>query len=551
MLEVEMSSTCDRHLDHREFCAFSGISVAIFVLAVLFIGWIFFSDISQLIYFFSDDAYYYFKVAENITLGKGVTFDGYNMSNGFHPLWMLILVAVYGLVKNPELALRVAITIQVFLAVGSIMLCRMYLLRVVRPSIADSGVLVLLALASPVVFLFNGLESGLLMFWVWLTLYVGERSGLLASTASRNQRVLLGALLGTMLLIRLDTAFILIALAIFKLVFPQNEGKGAGRLQYLARFYAPTIAVFACFFAPYLIWNYDEFGHLTPISGALKSSFPNPMFAYHFSSHVLPYLTLMILSGAWVIVSALATSGRMRGLFAAWKTDSRYMLFSVFWLGCSIHLLWTQCFMAWGVYQWHFAAYMPVLTIFTALALEALVSGPLRNRSSLTAIVQAGVLVVVAAFSYFLYIQKGAHHQQRIEAAHWADAHLPRDAALALSDAGVFAYFNDRHTLNLDGLINSYEYQDAMIEGTIPTFFERQHVKFLADAYTECDYDNHAVRIAAYPGRFGLRPGYVFHADRQAEVYRSEPEIYWPLTKKMRICFVIWDMRKVAVERIS
>jgi len=73
----------------------------------------------------------------------------------------------------------------------------------------------------------------------------------------------------------------------------------------------------------------------------------------------------------------------------------------------------------------------------------------------------------------------------------------------------------------------------------------------IVDAYTECDYTTHAVRISADPGRFGVRPGYLFRADRNAAAYRSEPEIYWPLTKKKRICFIIWDMSKVAMERIS
>ena len=192
-----------------------------------------------------------------------------------------------------------------------------------------------------------------------------------------------------------------------------------------------------------------------------------------------------------------------------------------------------------------------MLVIRSECALEALMGGPLRNRRNASAMIQPVVLICVAAFSYFLYIQKGAHHQQRLEAAHWVDTHLPKDVSLALSDAGVFAYFNNRHTINLDGLINGYEYQDAMINGTIPSLFERQHIKYLADAYTDCDYEDHVVRIAAFPGRKGERPGYRFRADKQAEVYRSEPEIYWPLTKKKRICFVIWDMRKIVMERVQ
>ena len=41
-------------------------------------------------WFTRDDAYYYFKVAQNISEGHGSTFDGINLTNGYHPLWMLV-----------------------------------------------------------------------------------------------------------------------------------------------------------------------------------------------------------------------------------------------------------------------------------------------------------------------------------------------------------------------------------------------------------------------------------------------------------------------------
>ena len=42
-----------------------------------------------------DDAFYYFQTARNIVNGFGSTFDGVNLANGYHPLWMLILLPIY------------------------------------------------------------------------------------------------------------------------------------------------------------------------------------------------------------------------------------------------------------------------------------------------------------------------------------------------------------------------------------------------------------------------------------------------------------------------
>ena len=41
-----------------------------------------------------DDAFYYFGIARNVAHGHGSTFDGINPTNGYHPLWMLIVGAV-------------------------------------------------------------------------------------------------------------------------------------------------------------------------------------------------------------------------------------------------------------------------------------------------------------------------------------------------------------------------------------------------------------------------------------------------------------------------
>ena len=50
-------------------------------------------------WFVRDDAYYYFKVAQNIVEGRGSTFDGINPTNGYHPLWMLVCVPIFALAR--------------------------------------------------------------------------------------------------------------------------------------------------------------------------------------------------------------------------------------------------------------------------------------------------------------------------------------------------------------------------------------------------------------------------------------------------------------------
>ena len=44
-----------------------------------------------------DDAFYYYKVAQNVLAGHGFTFDQINLTNGFHPLWMVVCLGVFWL----------------------------------------------------------------------------------------------------------------------------------------------------------------------------------------------------------------------------------------------------------------------------------------------------------------------------------------------------------------------------------------------------------------------------------------------------------------------
>ena len=101
----------------------NGLFIFVFFLVLNLIPHFFvsISDSGYLLnWYTSDDSYYYFKTAQNIVSGKGITFDGINPTNGFHPLWMAICVPVFYLTRvNLFLPLRVLVIIQSVLNAGS------------------------------------------------------------------------------------------------------------------------------------------------------------------------------------------------------------------------------------------------------------------------------------------------------------------------------------------------------------------------------------------------------------------------------------------------
>ncbi len=68
----------------------------------------------------TDDAFYYFKTAQNFTEGHGLSFDGISRSSGFHPLWMMVCIPVFALARfDLILPLRILALISILIsAVG-------------------------------------------------------------------------------------------------------------------------------------------------------------------------------------------------------------------------------------------------------------------------------------------------------------------------------------------------------------------------------------------------------------------------------------------------
>ena len=75
--------------------------------------------------FISDDAFYYLKPARDFSAGLGSTFDTINPTNGYHPLWMLVLsvlamiphsiLGFYYVALGANLLLVAAVSLLVFI----------------------------------------------------------------------------------------------------------------------------------------------------------------------------------------------------------------------------------------------------------------------------------------------------------------------------------------------------------------------------------------------------------------------------------------------------
>ena len=124
-------------------------------------------------WFIRDDAYYYFKVAQNISEGHGSTFDSINFTNGYHPLWLWICTPIFALARfDLILPLRVLLLVMSGLSLATAILLYRLLGKVFSPIIGALAAIywsfsqgILLRVYQ------QGLETGIAAFFIVLFLY--------------------------------------------------------------------------------------------------------------------------------------------------------------------------------------------------------------------------------------------------------------------------------------------------------------------------------------------------------------------------------------------
>jgi hypothetical protein len=166
-------------------------------------------------WFDNDDAFFYFKVAQNITAGHGISFDGINLTNGFHPLWMAICIPIFWLARyDLILPLRVLVILSAMLSSGCGLLLFQLLRRQLSPEIALLPAVAVMFLPYVQVRIFEGgVESGLSAFLILLLLYLCVRWREAGTDTVRA--ILLGLVAGLTILARLDNIFLVLLLGLW------------------------------------------------------------------------------------------------------------------------------------------------------------------------------------------------------------------------------------------------------------------------------------------------------------------------------------------------
>jgi hypothetical protein len=74
----------------------------------------------------------------------------------------------------------------------------------------------------------------------------------------------------------------------------------------------------------------------------------------------------------------------------------------------------------------------------------------------------------------------GIWGEESYHAAMWTKKTTNAETVFAMKDAGHFAFFSGRDVINLDGLVNSFSYQDVLKEKRLNEYLLRNNVQYIA-----------------------------------------------------------------------
>jgi hypothetical protein len=149
-------------------------------------------------------------------------------------------------------------------------------------------------------------------------------------------------------------------------------------------------------------------------------------------------------------------------------------------------------------------------------------------------------IILITIYFHYWY-QKSSRpfdwHGATYQAAIWARQQTKENEVFAMKDSGNFGFFSQRHVINLDGLVNNFEYQAILKDRKLNEYLRRNKVVCLVQhAFEKEKYQTHSHWYKSHQFQVDSDPVVVKEMD---EIYRSKP--YYE--KGIKNNLVIWRLR--------
>lgn len=489
-----------------------------------------------------DDAFYYLKVASNVAAHGVPTFDGLHATNGWHPLWLCLLSALHWAFSPSQTGfITAAFITNWFFLLGSLALLLVLLKDVLS---RWSQIVVLVILANPWVTtrFWPSLMENVIAQFLLLACLVLVRE-LAAAREFRPWRWLAHAgICGLLILARLDMVLFVatVSAGIIYLAYV----KSAGHCWAAVRRTAAWGAAVSVLPALYLAWNYANFGHLSTVSSYVKvvlhgsgrtisERYDNLCGLFSTLPMIVPISTLRIVSPILIVVSLLLALYLARSVLG----PGDRLPIGLLWAGAAVHFLVMRT-VSIQTFSWYYTA-----EILGAAVGAGVLASLVESRFRVPGLLKWSIVAIAAGANVILTVDAlGRHprffHSNAVQVRHakafaeWLNSNLPTDAVLGSWDAGILGYFCSNTVINLDGVINSYDYIEYMRRGAYPEYVRSQRIQYIVN-YVVLEPEGR-VKLLSRPGAEELRPHLTLeHAGPPIAplVSRSRPTVVYALFK--------------------
>ncbi len=502
---------------------------------------------SSLVTRFADDAYFYFKIARNIVESGRVTFDGTTATNGFHPLWMGLLVPVFALAKDSLLVLRVAGTLNVVLLALACFLSFRYLAR--RYSVLTFGLSAVIVIRYFLAFTEYSMETSLLLPLCVLALVLVETIDCHSLSAVEWKRLLaLGLTMALLQLARLDAVFLNLTVVASVFINTLVHGRVRQSAASLALLAAPSLIAGV----GYLVVNRLGFGHFLPVSAQAKSMGVG-LVNTRMLHQLIPTPSPGQVTSIWTVFSAMIIvslacvliflAGRRRGWTGLVQGRRVGLIASVFCVAFVAYYLTGSSWRLWGWYS--YPGFL--VAVFALPEIVSSVEGRLSNALAGGRLLRLAKMAIVAALLVGTWVATpstrwgawrdadvaGNFMYQNYVLADSLNEKLSEPPKMAMGDrAGSFGYFYEGAVLQLEGLVGDYRLLDSIRTDSLTRYMSAFGVR-----YVIC-YNGPAAGYAAWKFRV---PAPEFSAGPYADVPLCErDEVVRRETGAGRICVWKW-----------
>jgi len=437
-------------------------------ISLLIIGSIFFAfffSIEFLLNFTNDDSFFYLKIAYNFSAGEGSTFDLVNKTNGYHPLWFIILSAYFFILNlftsfTPELYFRFVVFMVCIVSILNLLVLKKFF-ESSNPLFARKQFFLIIPLFLTFVAIRDfGMETHITCLLI--TLYLLIKS--IELRKNESMLILKCLLIVLLYLARVDFLLNVIPMIVFAdfLISPKDSRKKF--LLYSSLSLVTTVVLYSAS-------NYFFFGEISPVTGRIKNTFPETIFFFNverlldpgsFTNQFIKVLFVIFVISVFV---SLISVRKSRVKFQ--KID--FLLFAIC-LSALLYIITNLFFNTHSLKEWYVAfpafvsslllirmillfpiTYRPALIVFTAIFVTYFVVTRIKNPKW------------DSNYYYALELKKKTNEEDRI---------------FMIDLSGIIGYFSERKVINGDGLANSHEYWDYKTANNIGEYFRIKDVKY-------------------------------------------------------------------------